>query len=86
MQPRKTLAPERPRCIKKRKTTAGASISPDATEFRAVRGPEHARTHLAREPGEPVVALGGWHRGPHREVYGRTPMMDGQGQSDRPGV
>jgi len=53
---------------------------------RAVRDPAHVRTHLAREPGEPVVARRGWRGGPHREVHGRTPMMDDHGQSDRPVV
>ncbi len=27
-----------------------------------------------------------WHPGAHREVHGRTPMMDGQEKSDRPVV
>src|SRR5207249_7241944 len=58
----------------------------DATESRAVTDPVHARTHLAREPGEPVVARRGWRGGPHREVQGRTPMMDDHRQSDRPVV
>src|SRR5215510_1930135 len=86
IQPRKIPTPERRRCKGKRKAISGASPTPDAPELRAVRDPAHAQTHLAREPGEPLVALGGWHRGPHREVYGRTLMMDGQGQSDRPVV
>jgi RNA-directed DNA polymerase len=43
----------------------------------------HAPTHFAREPGEPRVARRGWHGGPRREVYGQTPTMNGQGQSDR---
>jgi len=33
-----------------------------------------------------VVARRGWGGGPHREVQGRTPMMNGHGQSDRPVV
>src|SRR2546430_17513570 len=37
--------------------------------------PVHARTHLAREPGEPVVARRGWRGGPHLAVHGRTPVM-----------
>src|SRR5712691_4114018 len=52
----------------------------------AVRDPEHARTHLAREPGEPWGARRGWRGGPRREVYGHTPTMNGPGQSDRPVV
>jgi hypothetical protein len=30
--------------------------------------PEHARKHLAREPGDPVSARGGWRLGTRREV------------------
>ena len=33
-----------------------------------------------------MVARRGWRGGPHREVQGRTPMMDDHGQSDRPVV
>src|SRR6516165_2692754 len=83
IQPRKPT-PERRRCKEKRKATSGASPSQDAAELRAVRDPGHARIHLAREPGEPVVARRGWHGRPHREVYGRTPMMHDHGQSDSP--
>jgi len=50
--------------------------------FRAVDDPAHVRRHLAREPGEPVVARRGWRSGPHWEVQGHTPMMDDHGQSD----
>jgi len=46
----------------------------------------HVRTHLAREPGEPLSPRRGWRGGARREVYGRTPTMNGQGQSDRPMV
>ena len=42
-------------------TVQGAMASPDRP--RAVRDPEHAWRHLAREPGDPVLALGGWHQG-----------------------
>src|SRR5712692_4312382 len=38
--------------------------------------------HLAREPGGPASAGGRGDRRPHREVRGRTPMMDGRGKSD----
>src|SRR5690606_29812412 len=47
------------------------------------RDPEHVRKHLAREPGDPVVAHGGWRRGPCREVQGRTPMTNDHRKSDR---
>jgi hypothetical protein len=44
----------------------------------------HARKHLAREPGCPAFARPR-HRGrPHREVFGRTPMMHERGKSDGP--
>src|SRR5690606_13335094 len=49
------------------------------------RDPEHVRKHLAREPGDPVVAHGGWRRGPCREVQGRTPMTNDHRKSDRSG-
>src|SRR2546428_717761 len=86
IQPRKSLSSGRRRRRSRRKATSGASPPRDATESRAVTDPVHARTHLAREPGEPVVARRGWRGGPHREVQGRTPMMDDHGQSDRPVV
>src|SRR5438128_2242036 len=86
IQPRKSLSTGRRRRRSRRKATSGASPPQDATESRAVTDPVHARTHLAREPGEPVVARRGWRGGPHREVQGRTPMMDDHGQSDRPVV
>src|SRR5437016_3855526 len=86
IQPRKSLSSGRGRRRSRRKATSGASPPQDATESRAVTDPVHARTHLAREPGESVVARRGWRGGPHREVYGRTPMMYGHGQSDSPVV
>src|SRR6059036_1790364 len=86
IEPRKTFPPGRRRCRRKRKAPSGASISRDTTEPRAVRDPVHVRKHLAREPGDPVSARGGWRRGTRREVQGRTPMMDGHGKSDRPDV
>jgi len=48
----------------------------------AVRDPMHVRTHLVWEPGDPTTARVVWRCGPHREVYGRTPMMHGGGKSD----
>src|SRR5262245_16463286 len=86
IQPRQTLTPERRRCKEKRKATLDASAARDAATLRAVRDPEHRRTHLAREPGEPGVARRGWCDGPCWEVYGRTPTMSGSGQSDSPAV
>src|SRR5438552_736222 len=86
IQPRRSLSSGRRRRRSRRKATSGASPPQDATESRAVTDPVHARTHLAREPGEPVVARRGWRGGPHREVQGRTPMMDDHRQSDRPVV
>src|SRR6266571_1658520 len=86
IQPRKKPTPGRRRRGGRRKATSRASMPRDATESRAVTDPVHARTNLAREPGEPVVARRGWRGGPHREVQGRTPMMDDHGQSDRPVV
>src|SRR5919106_1944848 len=86
IQPRKTFPPGCRRCKERRKAPPGASISRDATGPRAVRDPEHVRQHLAREPGDPLVARSGRGCGPRREVYGRTPTMNDQGKSDRPAV
>jgi hypothetical protein len=44
----------------------------------------HVRTHLAREPGGPVVTRRGWRGGSCREVDGHTPMMHDHGPSDSP--
>jgi hypothetical protein len=67
-QPRKTLTPGRRRCRRKRKAPSGAPISRGVPESRAVRDPEHARKHLAREPGDPRFARGSSRLGTHREV------------------
>src|ERR1700730_18110932 len=84
IQPRKPSTPGCRRYKEKRKAASGASISRDATGPRAVRDPVHVRTHLAREPGNPLVARSGGRYGTQREVQGRTPMMNDQGKSDRP--
>src|SRR5512144_1796922 len=86
IQPRKSAPSGRRRCRSKRKATFGASIPQDATESRAVSDPEHVRTHLVRDLEEPVSARCGWCGGPRWEVYGRTPMMYGHGQTDSPVV
>src|SRR6266508_570873 len=86
IQPRKKPPSGRRRRGGRRKAISRVPIPRGARESCAVRDPEHAWTHLAREPGEPLVAHGGWHRGPRQEVYGRTLTMSGQGQSDRPVV
>src|SRR5437016_2787181 len=85
-EPRKTTPPGRRRRGRKRKAISGVSRMQDTKESRAVRDPEHVRTHLAREPGEPVVAPGGWRQRPHREVQGHTPVTHDHGQSDSPVV
>src|ERR1700722_10324842 len=86
IEPRKKLTPGRRRCKEKRKAPFGAPISRGAPESRAVRDPVHVRRHLAREPGDPRTVQGSSSLGTHREVQGRTPMMNGSGKSDRPVV
>ena len=56
----------------------------NARHARTLRGrrPWGVRRHLAREPGDPVSALGRVVRGPHWEVRGRNPVMNGQRKSD----
>jgi hypothetical protein len=44
----------------------------------------HARKHLAREPGDPAFARPRQRGRPHREVFGRAPMMHERGKSDGP--
>src|ERR1700690_1024819 len=86
IQPRKNFPPGCRRCKEKRKAPPGVSPSRDASGPRAVRDPEHVRKDLAREPGDPVSTRSRWCCGTHREVQGRTPMMNGHGKSDRPAV
>src|SRR3989442_16002140 len=82
IQPRKKRAPERRRCKEKRKAISGASPERDATELRAVRDPGHVRKHLAREPGELVVAQDGWRLGSPRTHAGDArPRAVGQARS-----
>jgi hypothetical protein len=86
IQPRKFLPPGRRRCRRKRKAPSGAPISRGVPESRAVRDPVHVRRHLAWEPGDPKSAHSCCCPGTHREVQGRTPIMNGHGKSDRPVV
>ncbi len=62
------------------KATSGVSPSRDTSEPRAVKDPEQARKHLAREPGYPWCAPAVV--GPCREVERRTPMMHAPRKSD----
>jgi len=76
-----------PRCRRSkemRKATPGAPPLQGASGPRAVRDPVHARKHLARDPGGPTFARPEYSGRPHREVFGRTPMMYEGGKSDGP--
>src|ERR1700756_3692796 len=86
IQPRKKLTPGCRRCKEKRKAPPEAPISRGASRSRAVTDPVHVRKHLAWEPGGPVFTPDGICLGTHREVQGRTPMMNEHGKSDRPVV
>jgi len=86
IQPRKKIPPGRRRCKEKRKAASNAPKSRGAFESCAVRDPEHVPKHLAREPGGPAFSQSGICPGAHREVRGRTPMMNERGKSDRPVV
>src|SRR5271169_276423 len=66
----------------RRKAIPAASTAREANGPGAVADPAHARTHLAREPGDPAIVGDRSRPRPHREVYGRTPMMHGDGKSD----
>jgi hypothetical protein len=75
IQPRKNPATSKevvpPGCRRRkerRKATSGASPARDAPGPRAVRDPEHARKHDAREPGDPSFACPAGLGRPHREV------------------
>src|SRR6266705_1252922 len=83
IEPRKILPPGCRRCRRKRKAASDASQSRDALGPCAVTDPVHVRKHFAWEPGGPLFAQSS---GPRREVQGCTPMMNGQGKSDRPVV
>src|SRR6266478_4571610 len=86
IQPRKKLTPGCRRCKEKRMAPPEAPISRGASRSRAVTDPVHVRKHLAWEPGDPAFTPDGICLGTHREVQGRTPMMNEHGKSDRPTV
>ena len=76
-----------PRCRRRkgvRKATPALPPSQGRVGPRAVVDPVHARRHLAREPGDPTFARPRQRGRPHREVFGRTPMMHERGKSDGP--
>src|SRR3989442_8284649 len=84
IQPRKTFTPERRRCKEKRKAISDTSPAQDVAGLPAVRDPQHARTHLAREPGEPWGAPRGWRGGARRGGFGHTPTMNRPGEAGKP--
>ena len=51
-----------------RKAMSHAALWPGAWGPHEVLDPEHARNHLAREPGDPMSSHGGWRRGTQREA------------------
>src|SRR5216684_6478042 len=65
------------------KATTGGPQRQGPLVSREVRDPRHARKQLAREPGDPATTQAGTF-GSHREVQGRTAMMNGSRKSDRP--
>ena len=81
------LTPGRRRCKEKRKAPSGAPISRGAPGIPRGQRPrartETPRTGTGRSRVHPRTAVC---LGTHREVQGRTPMMNGHGKSDRPVV
>lgn len=51
---------------------------------RVVEDPAHVWKFSAREPGDPLFALGRWNQGPCCEPRGDTAAMNEPGKSDRP--
>src|SRR5713226_1394014 len=81
IEPRNRLSLGCRPCEEKGKATINVPLWQGALVSREVRDPRHARKQPAREPVEPAttqaVVLGS-----HREVQGRTTMMDGRRKSD----
>src|SRR5438093_9114806 len=65
-----------------RKATPAAPTSRGAPGPRAVKDPMHARKHLAREPGVPMVVCDALGHRPHRGPQGATPVTYDRGKSD----
>ena len=53
-----TVEPECRRSKEMRKATSDVSVRRDTEGLRGVRDPSHARKQYAREPGDPLFALG----------------------------
>lgn len=59
---RETLQIESPTSWDEAEGTICCTASARGSRARAVRDPMHARTHLAREPGDPATGPHGWKR------------------------
>src|SRR5229473_8399499 len=68
-------------CRRKGKATTDVPPWRGALVSREVRDPKHARKQPAREPGDPATTQA-YMPGSHREVQGRTTMMNGRRKSD----
>ena len=84
IEPRNGLTPGCRRHPQARKAMLKASLRRDAARSRAVKDLAHARKHLAREPGYPMVPCEDGRA--RREVQGLTPAMNEHGKSDGPVV
>src|SRR6266550_1064223 len=83
IEPRKRAGSGCRPCLGKGKARTSAPQWRGALVSRAVGDPRQARKQLAREPGDPATTQAGTF-GSHREVKGRTTMMNGGRKSDRP--
>src|SRR5258708_2498105 len=85
IEPRNRLSSGCRPCRREGKATTDVPHWRGALVSREVRDPRHAQKQPAREPGDPAFTPAGT-LGTHREVQGRTTMMNGRRKSDRPVV
>jgi hypothetical protein len=66
-----------------RKATQDTSLRQEVSWPRVVEDPAHVWKLFAREPGDPLFALGRWNQGTRCEPRGETTVMNEPGKSDR---